>query len=1017
VTQALSQLWIQKLGWTLLHFLWQGTAIAMVYAAARGALRRSLGAQGRYVMACCALAAMTATPFATYFLIVSAAPLPAPSIPWSIPATAWQRLLPTLVALWLAGVLTFSIRIFGGWRLIAQLRRASHPAAVEWQRTLEEIAARMKMSQPVRLLMSSLVEVPTVIGWLRPVILVPVSALTGLPPEHVTALLAHELAHILRRDYIAGILQSIAEALLFYHPAVWWISGQLRAERELCCDDLAVAASGDVLLYARALAELESIQPARLRPALAANGGSLVNRIRRLIEPAQSAVDALPGPAASWAMVLLWVAGLGIAAAQASQPHVRVARLIENSPVVALVSSEFSPVSAPEEVTAPTVMSGLASHARKTLLFDPFLPVVREAPRPAPVIILDESTVPPLAEAHALQNPLSAVAGSEMKLVAKLRPEPRKTTITPASEHVIRSTTHLVQAEVTVRDAKGPIRDLTQADFELFDNGVPQRIGAFSVNESGASPTATVMLIDRIGASFEDDVQSRQRVAEVLNAMPPSEPVAVYMLDAAAGFHKVTDAREGSAWQAHGAPSAALPSQFDVLEEIANQLATVPGRKKLIWIASSFPSEVTETQNALLYRLTLRTLHALNSANVAIYPIAAQGLSASKRYIASAARTPFAILNSNPGPQIEFNTMYWAQKTGGLAAFNTDPGTAIERAFEDARVTYTLGFYPETMDGGYHQLKILVTRAGTEVRNRQGYLAAPERDLVTERIPGETLESQLASNPDAATLTATMQLPYFYTGTNRANVHLALDLVPEGMKFEKTATGLHGEINLVATGFLENGETAARFADTVAVGMEDQAHADAFTHTPWHYEHDFTVAPGTYVFQMEVVAGPDALGKVEMPINVEPWNATNFGIGGIAFSTEAHKDLSKSEHGMMLAAGGKEFVAAATSSFHRADRVYFYTEIYNPGIKEIKPGENAPALAMQYRVVDRRTGTVIADSGLGSVRNFMHPGEAVIPFATTLPISKLQPGAYRLEIRAAHSDAGIVGRTIDFDVN
>lgn len=118
MTAALSQFWIQKLGWTLLHFLWQGTAIAMVHAAARGALSRrrsvlsrSLSAQGRYVMACSALAAMTVTPFATFFLIAGVEPVPA--VPWSIPATAWQRLLPVLVALWLAGVLTFSIRICG----------------------------------------------------------------------------------------------------------------------------------------------------------------------------------------------------------------------------------------------------------------------------------------------------------------------------------------------------------------------------------------------------------------------------------------------------------------------------------------------------------------------------------------------------------------------------------------------------------------------------------------------------------------------------------------------------------------------------------------------------------------------------------------------------------------------------------------------------------------------------------------------------------------------------------------
>ncbi len=135
-------------------------------------------------------------------------------------------------------------------------------------------------------------------------------------------------------------------------------------------------------------------------------------------------------------------------------------------------------------------------------MFDPFLPLVREAPVPAPVITVDEASEPPLAEPHALQNPLGALTGSETKLVARLQVEPRKITVVPAIEHVIRSTTHLVQTEVTVRDSRGPVRDLTQADFELFDNGVPQRIGAFSINElnNAYTPAAAIMLIDRVGA-------------------------------------------------------------------------------------------------------------------------------------------------------------------------------------------------------------------------------------------------------------------------------------------------------------------------------------------------------------------------------------------------------------------------------------------------------------------------------------------------------------------------------------
>jgi hypothetical protein len=136
------------------------------------------------------------------------------------------------------------------------------------------------------------------------------------------ALLAHEIAHIRRSDYLASILQCVAEAVLFYHPAVWWISEPIRAERELCCDDLAVVASGDILTYAQALTALESLQPSRLAPVLAANGGSLVNRIRRLIEPSPSIENTLPGPGAAWAMTLLWLTGIGVATLHAAQTPV-----------------------------------------------------------------------------------------------------------------------------------------------------------------------------------------------------------------------------------------------------------------------------------------------------------------------------------------------------------------------------------------------------------------------------------------------------------------------------------------------------------------------------------------------------------------------------------------------------------------------------------------------------------------------------------------------------------------------
>ena len=219
---------------------------------------------------------------------------------------------------WFAGVAACSVRLAAGWISAARLRSShNRPPSAEWQHALQRLIERMRVGRPVRLLVSDRVESLSVIGWLRPVILAPLGLLTGLTPDHVEALLAHELAHVRRHDYLVNLLQGIAESLLFYHPAVWWLSGQIRAEREHCCDDLAVAASGDVLTYARALAELESARPAHFKAALAANDGSLVRRIRRLIDPAAHAPSR---PGAAWVLSVLLLVAIGGVAMRAAQP-------------------------------------------------------------------------------------------------------------------------------------------------------------------------------------------------------------------------------------------------------------------------------------------------------------------------------------------------------------------------------------------------------------------------------------------------------------------------------------------------------------------------------------------------------------------------------------------------------------------------------------------------------------------------------------------------------------------------
>lgn len=324
IETLLDQPIFQALGWTLIHFIWQGALIALLYFSVSVLLRR-FSANVRYAAACGAMLLMLIAPAVTMLsidlsseqapasefaleapqsdqVVGATTPLPidhlTPASPTEIePAPAPQqtsirqwarerlpRTIPWLLALWFAGVLCLSLRFAGGLMMVQRLKRTETSSSVQlWQEKLASLSHRLRVSRPVRLCESALVEVPTVIGWLRPVILLPASALTGLSAEQLEALLAHELAHIRRYDYLVNLVQTSIETLFFYHPAVWWVSAQARQEREHCCDDLAVAACGDVLTYARALTTLEHLRGSEVQLAVAASGGSLLVRIQRLL--------------------------------------------------------------------------------------------------------------------------------------------------------------------------------------------------------------------------------------------------------------------------------------------------------------------------------------------------------------------------------------------------------------------------------------------------------------------------------------------------------------------------------------------------------------------------------------------------------------------------------------------------------------------------------------------------------------------------------------------------------------
>src|SRR5580704_6071030 len=292
------------LGWTLLHFVWQGAALAALAALLMTLCRR---AQARYAIAVVALVAMLVAPAGTFYVLThanaaspesfepvaqasramprnisAAAPSAASqlsrlrqSLPW--PVEGW------LVEAWLLGVAFFGLRSAGGFLLLERERRKQSGTVSDRLLTIcLALQHRLGLKRVIRYCECQWLQAPAVIGWFRPIVLLPVTALTGLSEDQLQSIIVHELAHIQRLDPFVNVFQIAVETLLFYHPAVWWLNKRIRAEREHCCDDVAVSLCGNPVEYARALTLMEEWRSAPAL-AMAANRGPLSERIFRVL--------------------------------------------------------------------------------------------------------------------------------------------------------------------------------------------------------------------------------------------------------------------------------------------------------------------------------------------------------------------------------------------------------------------------------------------------------------------------------------------------------------------------------------------------------------------------------------------------------------------------------------------------------------------------------------------------------------------------------------------------------------
>jgi len=392
VTSDLLGPYAQALAWALVHFLWQGALLGLAAVWMMRAPR--FGASARYAIGVASLAAMFAAPIATTAwlsanpaagwtamtpaLTSSGRALARPTASASTSqlrgargieprdsvqsaftqraAAARPVLLPVVPVLvvWLAGVALLTARLAGNWLAVRRLIRHSvRPVDVEIHRLARRMAGRLALDRVVRICESTRVAVPLMVGWLKPVVLLPASAMAGLAPTQIEALIAHELAHVRRHDYLVNLLQSVVETLLFYHPAVWWVSKRVRAEREHCCDDLVVGVC-DRLAYVTALADLAAmVVPPRV--ALAASDGSLLERVRRIlgVDPDNrlAASGSVSGLLALLAASLLLPAALVLAQSSSpgatARPAAAAARAVAQAGGVATAQPATSSASAP----------------------------------------------------------------------------------------------------------------------------------------------------------------------------------------------------------------------------------------------------------------------------------------------------------------------------------------------------------------------------------------------------------------------------------------------------------------------------------------------------------------------------------------------------------------------------------------------------------------------------------------------------------------------------------------------
>jgi VWFA-related protein len=673
------------------------------------------------------------------------------------------------------------------------------------------------------------------------------------------------------------------------------------------------------------------------------------------------------------------------------------------------------------------------------------------------------------------------------------------------SSAVIRTETKLVLVDAVVTDKKGAyVHNLTAKDFKVFEDNKEQQVKTFSFEADPASPSNSlpryiVLFFDNSTMNLSDQGLARKAAVNFIQANAgPNRLMAIVnfggSLQIAQNFtadaerlKSVASGLQISLVNPTGASSgtASLSGAYfnygvrDVilgLRSLAKGLASVPGRKTLIFLTAGFAVD-----GELLPEVSA-TIDVCNRSNVAVYPIDVRGLVGYAQVLPdSSGERPVSFVNAffqktgsppsapkpsaggggtrSPGtstgsssksfgagaPSATINgsssrilippfqagasgnqeIMYMlANGTGGFVIVNTnDLLGGLDRIGKEQNEFYLIGYTPpESEDGSCHNLKVKVDVSGTSVRARTGYCSAKSNNSLAKTQTEKTLEARVAS-PQPGNVAASMEAPFFYTSANVARVNVAMEISTASVAFEKEKGKFHSVLNVLGIAYKPDGSVGARFSDKVNLELPTKADVEAFQKTPYHYENQFDVASGKYKLKVAFSSGAEAFGNLERQLIVEPYESKQFAMSALTFSTRyvaaggvgSGLDAELLADRTPLISRGIRLYPAGTHTFKTSDKPALYIEIYEPFLLEPEVPKDL-ALAVQVKVLGQTTGDQKFDSGMVRVPMPEKGGNPAIPIATQIPVATLGPGAYRLIVEATDSKGLTRKRWADFAV-